>query len=284
MRTTERSALVHRCQCVSTKPGMQIMPPASMTDAPGASSFGPTAMITPSFTCTSPRAKSPIAASTVRTIAPRITNSPRAGSERVPDCASGRHEVSPVAANAAAALSTVRRSLPCALMMKLPGSSLQRFEADVALELAPSFEILADDLGKILRRLGADLEAVGFELLTHVRLDYGAVHFLVEQRHDLARSSGRRDEPEPAAVLVAGQRFGDRRIVGVLGRTLGAPNGEELQPAGGDVRLHRDEGRDRRIDASAHDVGVDARGAVVGDVQVGEPALGAQELGREMDE
>src|SRR6185295_2104522 len=74
-----RHTVVHRCQCVSMNPGMQIMPRPSSAAAPGAASVCATATIAPSRTCTSPRSKSPSFASMVSTVAPRTTNSPRAG-------------------------------------------------------------------------------------------------------------------------------------------------------------------------------------------------------------
>ncbi len=78
-----RQILVHKCQCVSMNPGMQIMPRASM-DAAGELILSATATITPLRTCTSARAKSPIPAFMESTVAPRMTNSPRLGKGFVP--------------------------------------------------------------------------------------------------------------------------------------------------------------------------------------------------------
>src|SRR5262245_47229535 len=80
MRMMGRQTLVHKCQCVSMKPGMQIMPRASIDAMMGASISAAMATIAPLRTCTSPRARSPILRSMVSTVAPRMTNSPRLGS------------------------------------------------------------------------------------------------------------------------------------------------------------------------------------------------------------
>ena len=85
-----RSSVVHRCQCVSTRPGSTTESAPSMTVAPGASMLRPTAAIRPSRTCTSPCGNSPSAVSMVSTYAPRITKFVRAGSGApvgIPDCA-----------------------------------------------------------------------------------------------------------------------------------------------------------------------------------------------------
>ena len=57
MRMIGRQMLVHRCQWVSMKPGMQIMPAASITVAFAVAAEGtaPTETIEPLRTCTSPR-------------------------------------------------------------------------------------------------------------------------------------------------------------------------------------------------------------------------------------
>src|SRR3954469_11226423 len=111
MRITARNALVQKCTCVSMKPGMQIMSFASMLVAPGAAISFAIATIAPSRTCTSPRGKSPIRASMLRTIALRMTNSPRAGSAAFCGCAkSGVGEIA-VVASAAPVLRSVRRSI-----------------------------------------------------------------------------------------------------------------------------------------------------------------------------
>jgi hypothetical protein len=52
------SSEFHRCQCVSTNPGMTIIPAASMRSAPGALIAGAIATMRPLRTWTSPRGKS----------------------------------------------------------------------------------------------------------------------------------------------------------------------------------------------------------------------------------
>src|SRR6478735_91238 len=109
-RTKGRSMLIHRCQWVSTKPGMQIRPRPSITSAPDTLTSAPTAAMAPSRMWTAPLAKSPSLASMVSTLAPRITISPRAGSGSArPDWAARPVGRQPMAPNAAAPSSTVRR-------------------------------------------------------------------------------------------------------------------------------------------------------------------------------
>ena len=109
-RTKGRSMLIQRCQWVSTKPGMQIRPRPSITSAPDTLTFSPTAAMAPSRMWTAPLAKSPSRSSMVSTLAPRITISPRAGSGSArPDWAARPAGRQPMAPNAAAPSSTVRR-------------------------------------------------------------------------------------------------------------------------------------------------------------------------------
>src|SRR3954465_10555173 len=129
MRMIGRHTVVHRCQCVSMNPGMQIMPRPSIAAAPGAPTVGATATIAPLRTCTSPRSKSPSFASIVSTVAPRITNSPRAGSGFAPRlwldaCAKAQAGTIPVATMPSATFRSVRRFSGCMsiLVECLPGS------------------------------------------------------------------------------------------------------------------------------------------------------------------
>src|SRR4051812_9737846 len=129
MRMIGRHTVVHRCQCVSMNPGMQIMPRPSNAAAPGAATIGATATIAPLRTCTSPRSKSPSFASIVSTVAPRITNSPRAGSGFAPRLwldawAKARAGTIPVATMPSATFISVRRFSRCMsiLVECLPGS------------------------------------------------------------------------------------------------------------------------------------------------------------------
>src|SRR3954469_19723161 len=129
MRMIGRHTVVHRCQCVSMNPGMQIMPRPSIAAASGAAMAGATATIAPLRTCTSPRSKSPSFASMVSTVAPRITNSPRAGSgfvaRLVVDAwAKAGAGTIPVAAIPMATLKSVRRFSRCRSIRVecLPGS------------------------------------------------------------------------------------------------------------------------------------------------------------------
>src|SRR6266404_6520216 len=111
MKTRKRA--FHRWKCVSTKPGMAIMPAPSMTWAAGASIFGATATIAPSRTCTSPAARSGTAGSMVSTVAPRMRSSPRAGSAGAPlraaGCAASRCGMRVAAPSAAAPCMSARR-------------------------------------------------------------------------------------------------------------------------------------------------------------------------------
>ena len=85
--------MFHMCQWVSMRPGSTIISVASITWAPGALTSRPTAMISPSRTCTTPPAMSPSALSMVITWPLRMTNSPRAGRPAATDCARARRGV-----------------------------------------------------------------------------------------------------------------------------------------------------------------------------------------------
>src|SRR6185312_13893777 len=103
---------------------MQIRPLPSIGCAPGAFTDAPTAMMAPSRTCTAPFSTSPMAASIERTCAPRMTNSPRAGS--APDgapCAAARFGSSVAAVKAVVPASTARRSISLLDMCRSPGSA-----------------------------------------------------------------------------------------------------------------------------------------------------------------
>src|SRR5262245_11543633 len=77
-----RRSVFHICQWVSIRPGSTIMPVPLISTAPGALSFGPIATITPSRTCTSAPAMSPVSRSMVMIWALRMTKCSRAGRRR----------------------------------------------------------------------------------------------------------------------------------------------------------------------------------------------------------
>src|SRR4051812_26713244 len=103
---------------------MTIMSEASMISAPGASSVGPTATISPLRTCTSAFSRTPSLGSTVITAPPRIRRSGRPGSvtEDGMGCASdgARGSEAAIAAAPAVRSSARREKLVFSVMRERP--------------------------------------------------------------------------------------------------------------------------------------------------------------------
>src|SRR5688500_1675975 len=154
-----------------------------------------------------------------------------------------------------------------------------RLEADIACKLAPLLDVTAEDLTEILRWFRMNFESERGQLVAHFRHRERPVDLTVEPRNDFTRGTGGSDDAEPATRLKSRQGFGDRRQIGIVRCARRSPDTEQPQPAGKDMGLYIDERSEHRIDAAAHDLRDDRLHALVGNVQVREATVQAEELG-----
>ena len=116
------------------------------------------------------------------------------------------------------------------------------------------------------------------QLAAHFRQLHGRVEFAIQNADRIAGHIGRRDESEPAARRESGHRFGDGRVIRIVGGTRRLGDAQQAHLAALDEGQNPGEGIERSIHTPAHEFLRHLRHALEGHMQVFESDLGAQQF------